>query len=641
MSNELIEKARLELPRIYINSKGAGENKIVYVISYDLLYVDGKSYKKNSKTIGRIESPDGMGPITFNAQFLRDHPIFDKVRVVRLARNTAKNNILKNQFAFELIKGKSKVKSTSDATIAASSENDTTPDVYAEPRLMKFGASYFIKSVLERSYTGKALKLLNLSKTRYNQLITLLIYAITNGINQLEAVEYYVREHIVPYKKNMNKDVLYNLWKHLDEPTQRRFFEIKQTLIHNDSCKNGKKDEHRYFALDGSNCDCYSRGITKAAYGKSKSGTDIPIVSYLSMIDQQSGELISFYPYAGSTPDISTLEGAVRHSLKAGCSNYCLVGDRGYFSAYNLSFLYDKGVNFLIHVKISSSYLKNLIRSHIDSLAYGNNCTIIRHEKEVNYMMAIEKTWSYGNKKKGFERNRAPIFLYLFYNKDIYQEANDALVKTVEDLNSKYDDFKARKAKARAQHKANPEMELGSNIEKLINDEIIQLDNVSNRFVLNPENARNYCHEKAVWALASSIKFESTQAFYAYRERNNIEVMYRYLKDQVDAPTMNVSSETSFTGKLFVSLLASEFLNSVNLKIKKYNEQVPLPEKIKLKSNSLSMTFKDLDLVECTQYEDQIIPKTNLSKNYEKLFALFEIDPIELKTNYYQDAGFE
>ena len=251
-------------------------------------------------------------------------------------------------------------------------------------------------------------------------------------------------------------------------------------------------------------------------------------------------------------------------------------------------------------------------------------------------MMAIEKTWSYGNKKKGFERNRAPIFLYLFYNKDIYQEANDALVKTVEDLNSKYDDFKAR-----AQHKANPEMELGSNIEKLINDEIIQLDNVSNRFVLNPENARNYCHEKAVWALASSIKFESTQAFYAYRERNNIEVMYRYLKDQVDAPTMNVSSETSFTGKLFVSLLASEFLNTVNLKIKKYNEQVPLPEKIKLKSNSLSMTFKDLDLVECTQYEDQIIPKTNLSKNYEKLFALFEIDPIELKTNYYQAAGFE
>ena len=64
-------------------------------------------------------------------------------------------------------------------------------------------------------------------------------------------------------------------------------------------------------------------------------------------------------------------------------------------------------------------------------------------------------------------------------------------------------------------------------------------------------------------------------------------------------------------------------------------------DKVKLKSNSLSMTFKDLDLIECTQYADEIIPKTNLSKNYEKLFQIFNVDPIDLKTDYYQGAGLE
>lgn len=640
--DSLIKNAKDALPRIYINTKGSGDNKIVYVLSYDLVYVDGKSYKKNSKTIGRINSQDGFGLITFNAVFLRKYPVFDLVDVYRISKNTSKNNLNKSQFNFKVksvLKGKKANTQTTDNVSTLSDKE--AQDIFAIPRLMKFGGSYFIKSVIEKSATGRALKQLNLSKIRYEQLLTLLIYIIACGMDQIEAVEFYVRDHIVPYKKNMNKDVLYHLWKQLDEPTQRKFFKLKQSIIHNDLYKSGKKDYPKYFALDGSNCDCYSKSIGKAAFGKSKSGTDIPIVSYLSMIDQQTGELISFYPYAGSTPDISTLEGAVKHSLKFGYNDYCLVADRGYFSAYNISLLYDKKINFLIHVKISSSYIKSIVKENIDSLAYGNNCKIIRHENEVNHMLEIKKTWSYGNLKKGLNRNRAPIYLYLFYNRALYQDAYDALLYSVEEVNIKYDEYKDKLSKARAQHKAKPNMELNSSIERLIKDGIIELDNKTNRFIVNGLKAVTYCQESAVWMLASSSQLNDESAFYAYRERNNIEQMYRYLKDQVDAATMNVSSQTSFNGKLFVSLLASEFLNMMNLKIKKYNAKANTTEMIKLKSNSLSMTIKDLDLIECTQYADEIIPKTNISKNYERLFKLFCVDPIELRTEAYKDSGFE
>ena len=76
-------------------------------------------------------------------------------------------------------------------------------------------------------------------------------------------------------------------------------------------------------------------------------------------------------------------------------------------------------------------------------------------------------------------------------------------------------------------------------------DNIIILDKTTNRFIFNNEKGNIYCHESSVWILASSLRLNLEDAFNAYRERNNIEVMYRYLKDQVDASTMHVSSDTS------------------------------------------------------------------------------------------------
>lgn len=185
----LIDKARNSLPRVYINAKGKDEDRIVYVIAYELVYVDGKSYKKNSKTIGRIESADGFGTINFNAAFLRDNPIFDEVTVKRIGRNTSKNNAEKSQFSFELKKKDNKTKQQKNQM--AKPDVDTTPEIFAEPRIMKFGASYFIKSVIENSASGRALRQLNLSKIRYNQLLTVLVYIIACGIDQIEPILFY------------------------------------------------------------------------------------------------------------------------------------------------------------------------------------------------------------------------------------------------------------------------------------------------------------------------------------------------------------------------------------------------------------------------------------------------------------------
>ena len=107
--------------------------------------------------------------------------------------------------------------------------------------------------------------------------------------------------------------------------------------------------------------------------------------------------------------------------------------------------------------------------------------------------------------------------------------------------------------------------------------------------------------------------------------------MYRYFKNHVDDDTLNVSTEHTFNAKLFIGLLSSEFLNSLKLKSLEWNKTAPEKSKVKLKDNSMYMTFKDLDTLECIRHGDVIIPTTNILKRHEALFNMMGIDPVVLQ----------
>ena len=117
--------------------------------------------------------------------------------------------------------------------------------------------------------------------------------------------------------------------------------------------------------------------------------------------------------------------------------------------------------------------------------------------------------------------------------------------------------------------------------------------------------------------------------------------MYRYFKNHVDADTLNVSTELTFNAKLFIGLLASEFLNSLKLKSLEWNKTAPEKSKVKLKDNSMYMTFKDLDTLECIRHGDVIIPTTNILKRHEALFNMMGIDPVVLQNTKLKKATLD
>ena len=117
--------------------------------------------------------------------------------------------------------------------------------------------------------------------------------------------------------------------------------------------------------------------------------------------------------------------------------------------------------------------------------------------------------------------------------------------------------------------------------------------------------------------------------------------MYRYFKNHVDADTLNVSTEHTFNAKLFIDLLSSEFLNSLKLKSLEWNKTAPEKSKVKLKDNSMYMTFKDLDTLECIRHGDVIIPTTNILKRHEALFNMMGIDPVVLQNTKLKKATLD
>ena len=130
-----------------------------------------------------------------------------------------------------------------------------------------------------------------------------------------------------------------------------------------------------------------------------------------------------------------------------------------------------------------------------------------------------------------------------------------------------------------------------------------------------------------------------------YRQRNEIEVMNRYFKNHVQADTLRVSNDDHFNAKLFLGLISSEFLNTIKMKVVEWNKDKPKKEQVKLKDNSMYMTFKDLDTLECIYHNNTIIPTTNILKRHENLFNMMGIDPIVLqntklkRATLYDDVG--
>ena len=98
---------------------------------------------------------------------------------------------------------------------------------------------------------------------------------------------------------------------------------------------------------------------------------------------------------------------------------------------------------------------------------------------------------------------------------------------------------------------------------------------------------------KGVRVLVSDIISDPVEADRAYKERNEVELGFRKLKDFTGARRQHISSSNTLTGKIFVHFLACSILCMLRCKIDKAKDEgksLPYDSTVKMLSALSNIT---------------------------------------------------
>lgn len=635
MSNQI--QTPSDFPRVYFNRftrKGKGGADIIEYACYSYdshTNEKGKSVKTNTVRIGVIRSETGLGVIEFNDLFLRRNPHYEHIEARRVqAGKKGRNDVV-------FFKKDKAAQAMSEALTKQESKS-----VSGEIRTVKFGLTYFLKQLICRSHTGRALRMTCGKDTElYDRIISLMMFTAVNGADSLYDMQLWAHDHLMPSSASFDKDCISRIFAKMDSKFILKFYQNKHAVITNDLRKKKiAPSSRRTLALDGTNFDSWAHNLM-AEPGKSKSGSDAEIMSLMVLMDQKSGDVFFHQSPAGNVTDISTLESAIKHCKYYNSGPVIIVADRGYWSVYNISICFAHDTSFLIHAKLQSSVLKNMISEHADDIFCGSDCMLIERKAEDCYGIRIEKQWSWFSPRDN-KTKRSPIYFYVYFNHQNFMAANKKLYKKKEEINELFDNYKEDLARAVAAHRKKPPMPvLTVEQNRLISEGLIVLNAATGRYVLNKEKLFARQMQECCRVLASDVKMPVEEACWTYRERNAIESLNRVLKNQVELNTNGSHSRVSYEAKQFLGICAAELHVQIRNGVNDYNLEQPKADMAELKYNSIHCTLTDLDNIEATYDGSVIIPTSNLSHRHERLCNACGVQTPILKDKRFDRTGLE
>lgn len=466
--------------------------------------------KGSQKCVGSIPSGEKFGEIIWKDEFLNAHPELREVRSFR-----------KKEGGY-YFKKKEKTLTIKEALVA---------------KRRSVGATHAFDHILKDSPLYIALKEIFPKDNLYKKLLSLCYFLNIEGSNALSRYEVFCQKYRLPYNGHLSPSAITRLLQGISFTDIDRFItRLNELTIGKISKKN------RYLALDSTSISSYSHNIAKCCYGKNKDGDSLPQINVLMVVDQQTGIPCYFRAYNGNVPDVSSLKYFLQDKARIRLDeNAVLVSDKGYSSISNINRFYQTKTNFLINMRTNFSICKTLInKSKID--LYDP----INYISEINCSCkTISTEWSYpanfksGKNGTGISKLKEKIFAHIYYDSDIYSQAELAIRKSVSEA---------------------------VNLHKKSKDIPSILENIFNRFIevddngklsTNKEAYAEYLSNKGIRILVSNIVSDPVEAWKAYYERSEAEYAFKYYKQRIGGNRTRVGSENTVDGKIFLQFLAT------------------------------------------------------------------------------------
>ena len=398
-----------------------------------------------------------------------------------------------------------------------------------------YGATYLLDRVGD--ITGVEADMKSCFPESYKKLLSLAYFLILEESSALSRFSHWQRLHIHPHGEDIPSQRSSELFQSIEEADRMDFFE-----------KQGRRRiEKEYWALDITTISSYSKALKQVKNGKNKEHDWLPQINLALLFGEQSGLPFYYRKLPGNISDVKTVRQLIHEFDVMGYRKVSVILDRGFYSKENIDGLYKNHQKFVIGVKLSLRYVKDALTAERANLKQWPNL----QRQFSAYGICRRIDWEYEQERpyKGDtlkEKRRAYLLLYYSPEKAARDEveANDYLTSLYHDLMEKdLKDYRAKDYDRYFQVTETPK----------------RGRKVTPKAEMMSERACGYGY----FALLSNEIKDPYEALSLYRSKDIVEKAFGDLKERLNFRRMQVSSELSLNGKLFVEFLALIYLSYV------------------------------------------------------------------------------
>lgn len=552
-----------KLPPLLFNKNG----NYVYVCTYKNHWDSklGRSVrtKGSSVTVGKIESGALTGEISWYDNFIEKFPILAKLKTVRVVDKLKSSEKL-TRYKLEFSQAEN-LEDIDDNTLFIKKAKSL--------KIVHAGATWLLDQVIANTPLSKALQA---TFNKYNSMQKLLSLAYFKALEPEKGMylyEDFASTTRLPFHRPLDVGCITRFLQHIDESKLDTFFrKLNEFNIEEEE----KQNENVYYALDSTSISTCAKDLDFSEWGHNKDGDLLKQINIVMLLNQRTGCPLYYRVYSGATPDVSTVSHLLKEYSRMGFNRQAiLVADRGYSSVKNIHRLYQDNQSFLLNMRTSFSVCKNLIVKNLSRLL--DDCN---YNRALGQSVITEKIqWSYPlncNTNTDRARLKSDMYVHIYLNHTLRNNAEDSFRNTL----------------AAILEKKNTDENSLTQEEKDFFEKYTTTDSHGNIVVSNTGKFE-YMLCKGIRILVSDLIADPLQADRAYRDRNEVELGFRKLKDFTGARRLHISSSKTLKGKIFIHFLASSILCMLRRKIddaKDKGRAIPYDSSVKMLSALSNIT---------------------------------------------------
>ena len=401
-----------------------------------------------------------------------------------------------------------------------------TPWLYAKRKF--YGATYLFDCIAKA--TGVVDDLQVCFPDTYNELLSVAYYLILEDKNPLSRFPKWSILHTHPCARTITSQQSSELFAEITEDQRMHFFRLQAK----------RRLEKEYWAFDTTSVSSYSETLRQVRYGKNKDADPLPQINLALLYGEES--CLPFYckKLAGNIPDVLTIRQLLKDMEFLGCNKTKLVLDRGFYSENNINALYFEHLKFLMGAKLNLKFVATQVDQVRDTIRAWQNFL----PDAETYGVTVPILWKYRRarpyKQDEIQEERR-MYIHIYFNTLRALEDERKFTTLIYRLNGELTTGNREKAHEPLYEryftvKTTPVR--GAKIE--VKEDVLA------------GARRNF----GFFALIGNEAMDASRALLIYRHKDLVEKAFDNIKDRLDMRRVNVSSDLSLDGKIFVEFIA-------------------------------------------------------------------------------------